>query len=110
VASLISGQTHRGLAVYWKQTPDRNAADEDLSTSTSRQAIFKHKDGRRYVATGSTALNGTGAVAPQFTYLPSTADFTALGYGEWTVTFKATFLDTTVDYTQPATVTIEPAP
>jgi hypothetical protein len=110
VATLISGQTHRGLAVYWKQTPDRNALDEDLSTTTVRQAIFKNKDGRRYVATGTTNLNGSGAVAPQFTYLPSTADFTALGVGEWFVTFKATFADTTVDYTKPAVVTVEAAP
>lgn len=111
MASLISGQTHRGLAVTWKQTPDPNSLDEDLSTSTARVAIFRKADGSaRYVATGACTLNGTGAVAPQFNYLPSSADFTALGVGEWMISFKATFNDGTIDYTKPAAIEIEPAP
>lgn len=111
MATLISGQTHRGLAVYWKQTPDNNSPDEDLSTSTTRQAIFNKKDGTRYVGTGSSTLNGSGAVSPQFNYIPSTADYAALGApSEWFLSFKATFADGTIDYSLPAAVEIVAAP
>lgn len=113
MATLISGQTHRGLAVYWKQTPDNNSPDEDLSTSTTRQAIFNSRrdgTGTRYVGTGTAILNGGGAVAPQFNYIPSTADYLALGIGEWFLSFKATFVDSTIDYSLPAAVEIIPTP
>lgn len=110
MASLISGQTHRGLSVTWKQTPDANASDEDLSASTARQAIFRNAAGQRYVGTGTSALIGTGAVAPQFNYIPSGADYAVLGVGEWFISFKATFNDGTIDYSLPAALEILPAP
>lgn len=110
MTQLISGQTHRGLLIYWRQTPDANSPDQQVGTTTVLTLIFKRQDGTRYVATGTITINGTGNVAPQATYIPSTADYAALGNGEWFAQVKGVWLDTTVDFSLPGTVEVLPTP
>lgn len=115
MATLIVGQTHRGLSITWNK--DSSGAIEDLSLvvpATGFQAIFL-RAGFRYVGTGTFALlnGGNTQGLPNLSYVPSAGDYaaTALGWvGEWTLWIKATWPDTTVDFAGPALVTLTPAP
>lgn len=118
MATLIIGQTHRGLAIMWNQ--DNKGTIEDLSTvnpATGFQAIFISPT-RRYIGTGTFSLlnGGNTKGLPNLQYIPSAGDYTVTGEtpglsrGEYRLWIKGTWPDTTVDFAGPGIVQIVPAP
>jgi hypothetical protein len=127
MASLIIGQTNRGLSISWRKTINPRV-DEDLSGplsgagSASLSAIFRDTKKtdpsptfHRYVGTGTFSGIGDGKVAPQMTYLPSPADYTYFGtFGNvakhWYLTIQATWPNGSILFSGEGDVWLEPAP
>jgi hypothetical protein len=118
VATLIIGQTHRGLSLTW--TKDTKGTIEDLSLvvpSTGFVAVFVSAN-KRYVGTGTFALlnGGNTQGLPNLSYIPSAGDYTVtgetpgLGVGEWRLWVKGTWPDTSVDFAGPGLIQVMPAP
>jgi hypothetical protein len=118
VATLIIGQTHRGLAITWNS--DNKGTIQDLSAvnpATGFTAIFKSAT-KRYVGTGTFSLlnGGNTQGKPNLQYVPSAGDYTVTGeapglsQGEYRFWVKAVWPDTTVDFAGPGTIQVTPAP
>lgn len=118
MATLIIGQTHRGLAITWNS--DNKGTIQDLSAvnpATGFQAIFVSPT-KRYIGTGTFSLlnGGNTALKPNLQYVPSVADYTVTGetpglsVGEYRFWIKATWPDTTVDFAGPGILEVIPAP
>ncbi len=104
MASLYATQTHRGLQFTW--------TGEDLTSVSSLSITFvSRQDNTRFVGSGSFGATtvfgaGTAGVYSTFTYTPSASDVKVANTGEWKVQIKATFADTTVDFSTPAVIEI----
>lgn len=118
MATLIIGQTHRGLQITWNVDNKGNIQDlSAVNPATGFVAIFLSAT-KRYVGTGTFSLlnGGNTKGLPNLQYVPSTADYTVSGEtpglstGEYRLWIKATWPDTTVDFAGPGIVGIIAAP
>jgi hypothetical protein len=107
MTSLYATETHRGLVITWTGT--------DLTgvLGSSLVVYFFNKQTRRWFQGGGTCSNPVistvnGRVQSDFNYAPAAGDVAVGNIGEYQIQVKATFGDTTIGYSVPGTVTIQP--
>jgi hypothetical protein len=107
MTSLYATETHRGIAITWVGTDLTGVLGSGLIV------YFFNKQTRRWFAGGGVCSNPVittvnGVVQSAFTYSPAVGDVAVANIGEYQIQVKATFGDSTVDYSVPGTVTIQP--